>query len=133
VPKATVSVLAFYKAQAEAIRRRTAKLRLRVLDLGVVDVIDAIQGQQADIVMLSFTRTGGARPSSSFGLWLQDVRRLNVACTRARRSLVLVGHGDTLQRLNGVDAAQRFYAHLFTLFADDPDFQVKPRFQTGGR
>ncbi|MEV0129607.1 AAA domain-containing protein [Dactylosporangium sp. NPDC050688] len=135
VPAATVSVLAFYKAQAEAIRRRTAKLRFQVLELGVVDVIDAIQGQQADIVMLSFTRTrtGGVRPGSSFGLWLQDVRRLNVACTRARRSLVLVGHGDTLRRLNGIDAAQRFYAHLFELFATDPDFQVKPRFQVGRR
>ncbi|MEH1126467.1 DEAD/DEAH box helicase [Micromonospora sp. CPCC 206061] len=129
VRKASVSILAFYKAQSTALAAQIGRMKLRVLEPGVIDVIDAIQGQQADIVLLSFTRAISGRPSSRFGRWLQDVRRLNVACTRARRALVLVGHADTLRRLNGVDEAKAFYEHLFTLFAEDPDYQLKGRFK----
>ncbi|WP_432907835.1 AAA domain-containing protein [Micromonospora matsumotoense] len=124
-----VSVLSFYKAQAARLDQDIRKLKLRVLKPDVIDVIDAIQGQEADIVFLSFTRAVGHRPSQHFGQWLKDVRRLNVACTRARRALVLVGHSQTLKRLNGVEEANVFYEHLFSLFATDPEFQIKKRFK----
>jgi superfamily I DNA and/or RNA helicase len=129
VREVSASVLAFYKAQAVALAREIRKLDLRVLELRVIDVIDAIQGQQADIVFLSFTRAIKGRPSPRFGRWLQDVRRLNVACTRARRALVLVGHAQTLRQLHGVDEAKQFYAHLFKLFREDSDFHVVARFR----
>jgi hypothetical protein len=126
----SVSVLAFYKAQAADLDRRIDRSKLKVLEPRVIDVIDAIQGQQSDIVLLSFTRAIRGRPSPRFGRWLQDVRRLNVACTRARRALVLVGHGETLRGLNGVDEASAFYAHLFWLFDEGSDqYQVKGRFR----
>ena len=64
------------------------------------------------------------RPSAGFGRWLQDIRRLNVACTRARRSLVLVGHAPTLMKLNGVPAAEAFYRNLFTLLDTRADMEV---------
>jgi superfamily I DNA and/or RNA helicase len=81
-----------------------------------VDSIDRIQGQESDLVLLSFCRTRRGRQGAGFGLWLQDVRRLNVACTRARRGLVLVGHRRTLERLSGIPAAQEFYRNLFDVF-----------------
>jgi superfamily I DNA and/or RNA helicase len=132
--RATVSVLSFYLAQAQALERELDGCNLPMFDGLTVDVIDRIQGQQADIVMISFVRArkGGAI-GPGFGTWLQDVRRLNVACTRARRALVLVGHADTLGRLGTTRAgrprdqqaepAVSFYANLFDLFRSSPEYK----------
>jgi superfamily I DNA and/or RNA helicase len=123
----TVSVLSFYRAQAQALDDALDRNSLPLFDIRVVDVVDRIQGQQSDLVVISFVRArdrGAIGPR--FGSWLQDVRRLNVACTRARRALLLVGHADTLRRLgtnrdgtprdaNAVPAVN-FYKNLFGLF-----------------
>jgi AAA domain-containing protein len=121
----TVSVLTFYRAQAAVLRKALGGPRypeFRLLRFRVVDAIDKIQGQEADLVFLSFCRTlpGRGTPSAQYGRWLQDVRRLNVACTRARRGLTIVGHAPTLRRLNGVPAAQEFYRNLFQQAVDRP-------------
>jgi hypothetical protein len=112
----TVSVLTFYKAQARNIRQRLGAPKFkdfRVLRFRDVDSIDRLQGQESDLIIISFCR---ASPRQH--LWLQDVRRLNVACTRAKRGIVLVGHKKTLTGLRGIPAAEHFYAHMFGLFAD---------------
>jgi hypothetical protein len=118
----TVSVLTFYKAQARLIRQRLGAPRFRgfhVLRFKNIDTIDRLQGQESDLVLISFCRTkpGRERELHRFGMWLQDVRRLNVACTRAQRALVLIGHKNTLSGMRGIDAAERFYSHMFSLFA----------------
>lgn len=120
----TVSVLAFYRAQAREIRRALGHpgyRGFRILSFQVVDSIDRIQGQESDLVLLSFCRTRRDGQGPGFGLWLQDRRRLNVACTRARRGLVLVGHRRTLERLSGIPAAEAFYRNLFQVFDSDAD------------
>ncbi|NUT03167.1 MAG: AAA family ATPase [Hamadaea sp.] len=127
--KVSVSVLTFYQRQAAQIRGQLGRpphSTFRALDLGVVDAIDKIQGQESDLVFVSFCRTflSSGRPSARYGRWLQDIRRLNVACTRARRALVLVGHGPTLRKLNGVPAAEEFYRNLFSLLAERPDMEI---------
>jgi hypothetical protein len=123
--KLTVSILTFYRAQARIIRQLLGYPSFpgfRVLQFEVIDAIDRIQGQESDLVILSFCRTHRAarraKLNANFGLWLQDLRRLNVACTRARRGLALVGHAPTLRALNGPGQAQEFYRHLFTMFDD---------------
>jgi superfamily I DNA and/or RNA helicase len=127
----TASVLSFYRAQAQALEQQLLSRDLPMLDWQVIDVIDRIQGQQSDLVVLSFTRARRRGFGPRYGQWLQDLRRLNVACTRARRALVLVGHGRTLRRLGsdggGPDGAQsrkarEFYANLFALLDSDEDF-----------
>jgi superfamily I DNA and/or RNA helicase len=122
-------VLTFYRRQAAEIRSqlgRPPSRSFRVLDFGVIDAIDKIQGQESDLVFVSFCRTflGNGRPSAHYGRWLQDIRRLNVACTRARRALVLVGHAPTLRKLNGVPAAEEFYRNLFILLAERSDMEI---------
>jgi AAA domain len=126
VDQLTVSVLTFYRAQARKIRSRLGYPGypgFGVLKFQVIDAIDRIQGQESDLVILSFCRARPVRRrgqpaelSPNFGLWLQDLRRLNVACTRGRRGLALVGHAPTLKALRGVPAAQEFYRHLFEGF-----------------
>ena len=120
--RVTVSVLAFYKAQARLIREmlddQSRKKRFACLRFAVIDAIDRIQGQESDLVFLSFCRTAGKFVPPTFGQWLQDVRRLNVACTRAHRALVFVGQKELLGRLCSNDGAIAFYRHLNKLFEE---------------
>jgi DNA replication ATP-dependent helicase Dna2 len=55
--------------------------------------IDRAQGRDVDVVVVSFARANERRDPGSL---LADARRLNVALTRARGKLVLVGCGRTL-------------------------------------
>ena len=52
------------------------------------------QGKEADIVIFSCVRAHDRRSGVGF---LADVRRMNVALTRARRSLWIIGHSATLK------------------------------------
>lgn len=60
-----------------------------------VNTIDSFQGQERDIVYIGMTR------SNAEGVigFLTDIRRMNVAMTRARKKLVVIGDSATLSRL----------------------------------
>lgn len=59
-----------------------------------VNTIDSFQGQERDIVYISMTRSN---PEGQIG-FLSDIRRMNVAMTRARKKLVIVGDSATLSQ-----------------------------------
>ena len=56
--------------------------------------MDAFQGREKDAVLISLTRSNA---EGSLG-FLEDLRRINVAITRARRHLFIVGDSATLAR-----------------------------------
>ncbi|VDC00771.1 unnamed protein product [Peniophora sp. CBMAI 1063] len=64
---------------------------------GAIDfnTVDGFQGQEKEIIILSCVRAGPGLESIGF---LRDVRRLNVAITRAKSSLFILGHAPTLER-----------------------------------
>lgn len=68
-----------------------------------VNTIDSFQGQERDIVYISMTRSND---QGEIG-FLSDVRRMNVAMTRARKKLVIIGDSATLSGLS-------FYADFIT-------------------
>jgi ATP-dependent RNA/DNA helicase IGHMBP2 len=70
-----------------------AKLREYALD---INTIDGFQGQERDVVYISLVRSN---PKCEIG-FLNDYRRMNVAMTRARKQLVIVGDSATV----GADA-----------------------------
>lgn len=86
-----VIVITFYAGQVRAI---TSELKRHHVDGVMVSTVDSFQGSEANVVILSFVR---ANSSGRIG-FLADMRRLNVALTRAKQSLVLIGHGETLAR-----------------------------------
>ena len=57
-----------------------------------MNTIDSFQGQERDIVYISMTRSNN---DSIIG-FLSDIRRMNVAMTRARKKLVVIGDSATL-------------------------------------
>lgn len=59
-----------------------------------VNTIDSFQGQERDIIYISLTRSNAER---NIG-FLEDTRRINVAITRAKKKLVLVGDATTLSK-----------------------------------
>ncbi|RPE12049.1 DUF2075 domain-containing protein [Chitinophaga lutea] len=60
-----------------------------------VNTIDSFQGQERDVVYISMTRSN---PDNKIG-FLADIRRMNVAMTRARKKLVVIGDSATLSQL----------------------------------
>lgn len=57
-----------------------------------VNTIDSFQGQERDVVYISLTRSND---KGEIG-FLSDIRRMNVAMTRARKKLVVIGDSATL-------------------------------------
>src|SRR5215217_1125419 len=60
-----------------------------------VNTVDSFQGQERDIIYLGLTRSNAER---NIG-FLSDIRRMNVAMTRPRQKLVVIGDSATLSRL----------------------------------
>jgi superfamily I DNA and/or RNA helicase len=86
-----VAVIAPYDAQVQRLR---ALLAARVEEGLEVDTVDGFQGREKEAVVVSLTRANAAGEVG----FLADVRRMNVALTRARQKLVVVGDGATVAR-----------------------------------
>lgn len=81
-----VAVLTAYAGQKIDIRRRIDSERLPCLDIEC-NTVDAFQGREAHVAIYSVTR---CNPRGELG-FLRDLRRLNVALSRARFGLAIVG------------------------------------------
>ena len=79
-----IGVIAPYRAQVAEIQRLTPTEV-------AVDTVDRFQGSSKEVIIVSFVATGDLE-SPIF----EDYRRVNVALTRAKKALVLVGDGETL-------------------------------------
>jgi len=105
----TIAILSPYKEQLLHMQKHiAADPILSPLNL-VVQTIDGYQGQERDVVYISLVRSNN---KSDIG-FLSDYRRMNVAMTRARMKLVVVGDSATI----GADA---FYS-AFIDYCDKAD------------
>lgn len=90
---ADVAVITPYSAQVKLLQQLLAQ-EARDLSGLEVKTVDGFQGRERQCVVFSAVR---ANPRGGVG-FLADQRRLNVALTRAKRGLVVVGNASTLQR-----------------------------------
>jgi len=91
VPPGEVAVISPYEGQVQRLR----DLLAAEVEAGLeVDTVDGFQGREKEAVVVSLVR---ANPDGEVG-FLADVRRMNVAITRARAKLVVVGDGATVSR-----------------------------------
>jgi hypothetical protein len=93
-----VRVITFYKAQVDLISRM---LKANGLPQVAVSTVDSSQGSEADLIIISFVRTGKMK---SVG-FLSDDRRVNVALTRAKYKLICVGNLACLATVQGNGSA----------------------------
>lgn len=87
-------IISPYKAQVQYLRSRirSASQFKRVRHLFTVNTVDGFQGQERDVIFISLVR---ANNKNQIG-FLSDLRRMNVAMTRARMKLVIFGDASTL-------------------------------------
>jgi len=79
-----IGVIAPYRAQV-------SEIGTRVPEGVAVDTVDRFQGSSKEVIVVSFVATGSLE-----GPIFEDYRRVNVALTRAKKALVLVGDADAL-------------------------------------
>lgn len=98
------AVISPYKAQVSWLRRNAKKRNVlrRLRGKIAINTIDGFQGQERDVVFISLVRSND---DGKIG-FLSDLRRMNVAMTRARMKLVIIGAAATLSR-------HPFYEKLF--------------------
>lgn len=101
----TIAIISPYKQQIYELKEQlqhTPALQKYAGNISI-NTIDSFQGQERDIVYVSLTR------SNDTGIigFLSDIRRMNVAMTRARKKLVVVGDSATLSQSD-------FYANFIT-------------------
>ena len=90
----TIAVISPYKHQVELLKEAVnGSAELKDVRISVsVNTIDSFQGQERDAVYISMTRSNA---DSIIG-FLSEVRRMNVAMTRAKKKLVVIGDSATL-------------------------------------
>ena len=112
-------VITPYRGQVRLIRRLLKmqhyfrKLKRHI----TVGTVDGFQGQERDVIVISLVRDNA---EGSIG-FLRDLRRMNVAMTRARMKLIIVGNAETLGR-------HRFYRALIEHVKEHGEFvTVQPQ------
>ncbi len=91
-----VGVISPYRAQVQYLRRLLKKKEFfkPYRHLISVNTVDGFQGQERDIILISLVR---ANDEGQIG-FLRDLRRMNVAITRARMKLIILGDASTMTR-----------------------------------
>ena len=91
-----VGIISPYRAQVQYLRRQLKKKEWvkPFRHLISVNTVDGFQGQERDIILISLVR---ANDEGQIG-FLRDLRRMNVAITRARMKLIILGDASTMTR-----------------------------------
>ena len=91
-----VGLISPYKAQVQYLRqliKRDAFFK-PYRHLITINTVDGFQGQERDVILISLVR---ANEEGQIG-FLNDLRRMNVAITRARMKLIILGDASTLTK-----------------------------------
>lgn len=91
-----VGIISPYRAQVQYLKKLIKKYEFfkpyrRLIS---VNTVDGFQGQERDVILISLVRSND---EGQIG-FLKDLRRMNVAMTRARMKLIILGHKDTMTK-----------------------------------
>ena len=87
----SVGIISPYKAQVEHMTNHFSEELLLTHDI-TINTIDSFQGQERDVIYISMVRSNDR---SEIG-FLKDFRRMNVAMTRAKKKLIVIGDSATI-------------------------------------
>lgn len=99
-----VGIISPYRAQVQLLRKELRKREFfrPYRHLLTVNTVDGFQGQERDIILISLVRSNDG---GDIG-FLRDLRRMNVAITRARMKLIILGSSETM-------TSHSFYKKLY--------------------
>lgn len=91
-PLPSIGIISPYREQAIYLKQhKEGDERLQEMPI-TINTIDAFQGQERDLIYISLVRSNG---KGEIG-FLKDYRRMNVAMTRAKKKLVVIGDSATI-------------------------------------
>ncbi len=110
-------IISPYRAQVRLIRKllRWQKFFRTLRRQIAVNSVDGFQGQERDVIIISMVRDN---EKGTIG-FLRDLRRMNVAITRARMKLIILGNAETLSQ-------HKFYRHFIEYVKEHGDFVTLP-------
>jgi ATP-dependent RNA/DNA helicase IGHMBP2 len=119
----TMAIITPYRAQVDYILKlaEASPVIEPLHGLISINTVDAFQGQERDVIAISFVRSND---KGEVG-FLNDIRRTNVAMTRAKKKLIMIGDSATLGAhpfyLELIDYVQQkeFYKSVFELMSGD--------------
>ncbi len=90
----TMAIITPYRAQVDYLTKlaESSAILEPLNKLIAINTVDAFQGQERDVIAISFVRSNDKGEVGFLG----DIRRTNVAMTRARKKLIMVGDSATL-------------------------------------
>ncbi|MEK6783347.1 MAG: IGHMBP2 family helicase [Bacteroidota bacterium] len=90
----TMGIITPYRAQVDHLHKlaEASPILEPLHKLITINTVDAFQGQERDVIVISFVRSNDKAEVGFLG----DIRRTNVAMTRARKKLIMVGDSATL-------------------------------------
>ena len=91
-----VGIISPYRAQVQYLKKLIKKYEFfkPYRHLISVNTVDGFQGQERDVILISLVRSND---EGQIG-FLKDLRRMNVAMTRARMKLIILGNKDTMTK-----------------------------------
>lgn len=117
--KKETAIIAGYRGQRDRlIRLYESDYKARFHNMSIeINTVDAFQGRETDIVFYSIVRSND---NGKLG-FLKDVRRLNVAFSRARELLVVVGDHQCAQRRLDIDGQENPFVGIIKFIRDNSD------------
>jgi superfamily I DNA and/or RNA helicase len=90
----TLGIITPYRAQVDYLQKlaEASEILEPLHALITINTVDAFQGQERDVIAISFVRSNDKGEVGFLG----DIRRTNVAMTRARKKLIMIGDSATL-------------------------------------
>ncbi|MEM6265394.1 MAG: AAA domain-containing protein, partial [Bacteroidota bacterium] len=111
----SIGLIAPYKAQIQRLQRGflDSPMLADFEPYVSINTVDGFQGQERDVIYISLTRSN---PKGEIG-FLKNIRRMNVALTRARKKLVVVGDSATL-------GSHPFYADFLSYVENEGTYRT---------
>jgi superfamily I DNA and/or RNA helicase len=113
-----IGVITAYSGQIGHIGSRVNRLDIDNPRAVSIDTVDSFQGSEREAVIVSFVRSNPAGNCGFLEFPEEGPRRLNVAITRSRKRLVLVGNWDTLGTIASHRSPSESCANLYSKLSE---------------
>jgi len=113
-----IGIIAAYSGQVKEIRQQVQRLDIDAVHQVAINTVDAFQGSEREAIIVSLVRSNPKGSSGFLTIPGEGPRRLNVALTRGRKRLVVIGDWNTLGKRADHRASEESCAGLYSDLED---------------